>query len=150
MTFFKRYLSSDDRKTLAAEIAQAERTCSGEIRVVFRHHRHWNERKLSVHELAVREFHLLGMEKTVQRTGVLIFLMLSDRKFQIIADSGIHAKVEEGTWDEIAQALSGHFREGKYLGGLRKAVVSVGAVLTQHFPIEPGDNDELPNDVIER
>ncbi|MBI1807329.1 MAG: TPM domain-containing protein [Ignavibacteria bacterium] len=135
--------------TLSVKIAEAERKTSGEIRVVVRHRRHWKERKLSLHELALREFYKLGMEKTQGRTGVLILLLFSERAFQIIADEGIHAKVEDGTCDQIATRMSSHFKGGKFSEGIADAISAVGAILKKYFPLEADDRDQLPNDVIE-
>ena len=145
----KKSLTNEDLKFLSEKIAEAETRTCGEIRVVVRHRRHWKERLLSVHDLALREFYRLGMEKTAQRTGILIILLLSERAFHIVADEGIQSKVEEGTWDSIASAMSGHFVKGNFRDGLSHAIERVGGVLATHFPGTPDQADQLPNDVIE-
>jgi uncharacterized membrane protein len=146
----KQIVSKTDLATLAAAIDAAEAGTSGEIRVVLRHTRHWNERRLSVHEIALKEFHRLGMQKTRDRTGVLILILFGEQKFQIIADEGIHRKVASGTWERVAERMAAHFREQKYVPGISDAVSEVGAVLAEAFPRKPGDTNELPNDIIER
>ena len=147
--FSKKYLSEAELTSLSTVIGEAEKSTSGEIRVVVRHRRHWNERSLSLHELALQEFRKLGMDKTQDRTGVLIMLLLSERKFQIIADEGIHKKVEEGTWDKIAARMSTHFKDGKFANGITEAIREVGTTLSKHFPRDPGDRDELSNQIVE-
>jgi uncharacterized membrane protein len=97
--FIKKILSKKELTDLSAVITKAEKNTSGEIRVVVRHRRYLKERKLSLHDLALGEFCRLGMEKTRDKTGVLIFLLISERKFHIVADEGINTKVTEGTWD---------------------------------------------------
>ncbi|HLX11601.1 MAG TPA: TPM domain-containing protein [Bacteroidota bacterium] len=149
MGLFKHILSKEDLAAIAQAIGETEARTSGEIRVVLRHSRHWNEMKLSMHEIALREFVHLGMEKTKHRTGVLIMLLLSKKKFQIIADEGIHSRVEDGTWDKIAELLSGHFRKGNFRAGLIEAVKDVGEVLAKHFPRNADDTNQLSNDVVE-
>lgn len=150
MLRFKPYFSKDDLNTLSAVIAEAEKKTSGQIRIVVRHSKHWNEKRLSLHQLALKEFHRLGMQHTRNRTGVLLLLLFSERKFHIIADEGIHKKVDDGTWDRIAEVLSAHFKEGRYVQGISDAVTAVGAELTKHFPRSARDTNELPNDVVER
>lgn len=151
MHFFKNILTKAELRHLATSIGEAELTSSGQIRIVVRHHRHWDERRLSLHDLALKEFHHLGMEKTRNRTGVLILILLSERRFQIIADEGIHKKVEDGTWDGLAHNLSAHFQRGNFQQGLQEAILEVGRVLTRHFPVTPGETtDELPNEIIEQ
>lgn len=146
----KKYLSEAGIKLVTARIAEAEKQTSGEIRVAIRHRRQLGEGKLALHELALKEFARLGMQNTNERTGVLIFLLLSERKFQIIADEGIHAKVAEGTWDRIAATMGGHFKAGNFAQGICDGVDAVGNELKQHFPGRPEDTDELSNDIIER
>ena len=148
--FIKKYLSDEDLKAVSARIAEAERNTSGEIRVSIRHHRSWGEGKLSLHELTLKEFTRLDMEKTKERTGVLILLLMSERKFQIIADEGIHKKVGQATWDSIAESMSEHFKQGNFSKGIGNAVDAVGAELKKHFPARTDDRDELSNDVVER
>src|ERR1041384_1403706 len=145
----KRLLSDEDLKSLAEKSAEAEAATSGEIRVVVRHARHWKERSLTLHELALREFHRLNMHKTAGRTGVLILLLVPEKSFQIIGDEGIHARVKEGTWESVADAMSAHFRKGDFRAGLTEAIARVAAELSGHFPRTPGPSNQLPNDVIE-
>lgn len=147
---FKSYLAKNDLKTLSAVIAEAEKKTSGQIRVVVRHSKHWNEKRLSLHQLALKEFHRLGMQHTRNRTGVLLLFLFSERKFHIIADEGIHKKVDDGTWDRIAEVISAHFKDGRYVQGITDAVMAVGAELAKHFPPSAGDTNELPTDVVER
>lgn len=145
--FLKKYLSDEDLHRISSAIAKAERNTKGEIRVSIRHRRHWRERSMPLHVLALGEFHRLGMHRTKERTGVLILLLFSERRFQIIADEGIHGRVEDGTWDALAEKISLHFREGKFCEGLIGAVSNVGAVLAKHFPGDAVSADELPNEV---
>ena len=145
--FIKKYLSDDDLKTIAAKIAEVENTTNGQIRVSIRQRRHWREWKLSLHQLAVREFHRLGVQRTQHRTGVLILLLMSERKFHIVADEGIHAKVQEGTWDRIAASMGEHFKKGNFCKGICEGIGQAGNILAAHFPKETGDRTELPNDV---
>ena len=147
---FRKYLSTDDLKQVSEKIAEVENSTSGEIRVSIRHHRRWGEGKLPLRDVAVREFHRLGMNTTKERTGVLIYLLISERKFEIIGDEGIHARIADGTWDRIAGGMTSHFKDGNFARGIVHAVENVGAELHKHFPRGAGGHNELPNDVIER
>lgn len=146
----RKYLGEEDIKAVTAKIAGVENQTSGEIRVSIRHRRQWRERKHSLHELALAEFTRLGMQRTIDRTGVLILLLMSERKFHIIADEGIHTKVAEGTWDSIAGGMSSQFKEGRFAQGICDAVEAVGNELRKHFPRKPDDRNELPNEVVEQ
>ncbi len=143
----RKIFTNDDLKKISEKIAQIEKNTSGEVRVSIREKRSLIERKLSIFDIALREFYRLGMDKTRDKTGVLIFLLLSERKLQIIADEGINSKVENQAWQRIADAMVEKFKEGKYLDGLLFGLDEVGKILHAHFPIKPDDINELSNDV---
>src|SRR5579883_2001749 len=132
--FLKKYLSDEDLNTIAAKIAEAESETSGQIRVSIRQRRHWREWKLPLHQVALLEFQRMGMQRTAHRTGVLILLMMSEKKFHIIADEGIHTKVPDGTWAKIAASMAEHFKKGNFLNGICQGIDMVGDVLTTYFP----------------
>ena len=146
----RKYLSKSDLELIGRKIAEAEQGTVGEIRISVRHKRFWKERKLTVHQIALAEFDRLKMWNTEHRTGVLIMLLISERKFQIIGDEGIHARVADGTWDRLATSMTDHFHEGRYAQGLIEAVGEVGAELKQHFPSSGSAHNELPDTVVER
>lgn len=133
---------------IASVISEVEKETIGEIRVNIQKTRSFGERKSSVYELAVKKFLELGMEKTKDKTGVLIFLLLSDKKFQIIGDEGINKKVSKEFWDILAMKMAEYFRENKFMEGLNHTVREVGIVLKKEFPMKSGDTNELSNDVV--
>jgi uncharacterized membrane protein len=143
----KKFLPPQDLKAIADAIAAAEKHTSGEIRVAIRQKRSRKEKLLSVEELARREFVHLGMARTKDRTGILIFILLDARQFHILADEHINQKVEPKTWDKIAEAMSASFGRKEFRAGLEAAVRSVAEHLSKHFPSKPGDKNELPNEV---
>jgi uncharacterized membrane protein len=143
----KQLFTQDDLKAIANAIGVAEKNTIGEIRVSVRQKRKWTERKHSLEALAQKEFHHLGMAHTQQRTGILLFLLLSDRRFHIFADEGIHRKVETGTWETIAKDVSEHFSQKNFRQGVIHGVQEVGKVLSKHFPSTADDKNELSNEV---
>ncbi len=147
--FAKKILSKEDLQALAGEIGEIEKKTSGEIRIVLRHRRHFTERKMSLQDLALKEFHKLGMSRTKHKSGVLIFLLVAERKFQIVADEGIHSKVEDGTWDSVAASMSRHFKANSFRKGLSEALQTVGQILVKHVPREGNEGNELSNEVVE-
>ncbi len=140
-------LTPDERKKIADTIAQVERKTNGEIRVSIRKRRAWSERKLTLHRYALKNFFELGMEKTRHKTGVLLFISMSERAFQIIADEGIHNKVSDRYWDDLAAAMSAHFKEKRFCEGICELVNEIGKKLEEEFPRSANDPHELSNDV---
>lgn len=143
----KGFLSKQDLKDIADAIAEQEKRTSGEIRVAVRQKRSRKERSMTVEQLSRHEFVHLGMMKTKERTGILIFILLEAREFFILADEHINQKVVPDTWRSVAQTMAASFAKKEYRQGLLDAVRSVADHLAQHFPARPGDKNELPNTV---
>jgi uncharacterized membrane protein len=144
----EQYFSDNDLKKISEGIGEVEKDTAGEIRLSVQVKKGFFEKKKTPREIALKHFLNLGMHKTKQRTGVLIFILLNDRKFEIIADEGINGKINEQVWDEIENSVRQEFKEGNFLNGVMHCVNLIGAKLNEHFPKEADDTDELPNDVI--
>lgn len=87
--------------------------------------------------------------RTAAHNGVLLYVSLAEHRAEIVADSGIHGRVDPALWGEAMAAMIGRLREGDVAGGLVAAVERIGGVLADHFPRDPADPNELPDRVIE-
>lgn len=149
MSFFsKNILTQEEMDKIAASIAEVEKKTIGEIRVNIQKTRTLKNRNLSVYDLAIQSFYELGMEKTKAKTGVLVFLLMSDKKFQIIGDEGVNKKVSKEYWDILAMNVAEYFQSNKFVEGICFAVDEVGKVLIKEFPMKSGDTNELSNEVV--
>jgi putative membrane protein len=82
---------------------------------------------------------------TRERTGILIFLALFERRVVVIADAGIHRQVAAGEWDRIVAALVAGIRAGRPGRALADAVRRCGALLAERgVERRADDRDELP------
>jgi len=132
-----------DSDRIKEAIQKAERRTSGEICVSVSRLFWGNEEKA-----ADKAFGRLGMTRTKDRNGVLFFVVPSRRKFVVLGDQGIHAKVGQTFWRQVADRVSERFREGDFTGGLVKGIEEVGEQLAAHFPYDAAsDSDELTNEV---
>ena len=146
--YLAKYLSEDDLNKIAGVISDIEKHTSGEIRICIKVRRGVLEGKFTPRELALDEFLKAGMHNTKDKTGVLIYILFDERKFEIIADEGINAKISESHWDEIKNEISCEFKNENYLDGLTKAINDIGNVLKNEFPPSGDNTDELSNEVI--
>ena len=105
-------------------------------------------KELSVMQRAIRAFYEKGLYKTKQNTGVLFFLSLFERKVWVLADTGINEKIDQATLNRFAEVVSQGIRDGKAGEALCAAIKEAGELLEKHFPITPGDIDELPNEIM--
>lgn len=132
-----------DADRIEAVIADAERRTSGEVRVSVAPW-FWG----NVERAADRAFIRLGMTQTKDRNGILFFIVPARRTFVVRGDEGIHQKVGQQFWDDIARTLSEHFARNAFTEGLVQAITEVGQQLGHHFPHQgERDRNELPNKV---
>ncbi len=144
----QKHLSDSDLTEIQEHIAETEKSTSGEIRICFRMKRGWAEKKKTTRELAIKEFHKLGMHGTKDKTGVLVYILFGERTFEVVADAGINSKIGEDKWEVIKNHLSTEFGRGKYKEGLIKALDEIKGVLIEHFPVSEKDTNELSNDIV--
>jgi len=88
-----------------------------------------------------------GLFDTKDRTGVLIFISLREKRVELLADSGINAHVPQEAWNGIVENLLSKLKENNIVDGMVEAVESCGEMLIEHFPIQPDDENELSDDV---
>jgi putative membrane protein len=97
---------------------------------------------------AERAFFEKGLYRTRKNTGVLFFLSLLERKVWILADKGIYEKINQETLNRFAGTVSQGIREGRACDALCNAIEEAGTLLSQYFPIAPGDINELSDEVM--
>jgi len=138
----KALLRAIDARRIEEAIRQAERRTSGEIRVSVSRF-FWGD----VRRAAERAFARLGMTATRHRNGILFFIVPARRRFVVLGDEGIHARVGQEFWEGVAAAVSEHLRDGDFTLGLVHGIETVGEQLALHFPFDPAtDTNELPDD----
>ena len=139
----RKLMRTVDTAKVQAAIAAAERQTSGEIRVSVARF-FWG----SVRHAAGKAFARLGMTRTKDRNGVLFFIVPARRKFVVLGDAGIHAKVGQEFWECIAGLMSERFRKGEFTEGLVAGIAEAGRELAAAFPYDPTvDVNELADDV---
>jgi uncharacterized membrane protein len=128
-----------------AAVREAERHTTGEVRVALVRFIFWGD----VRRAAERAFRRLGMDRTRQRNGVLVFVAARRRQLAVVGDRGIHERVGEEFWRTTVQAMCQAFQGGDLTGGTVRAVETIGRALARHFPLGNGpDPNELPDTVV--
>jgi uncharacterized membrane protein len=130
---------------IVAAIKKAEARTSGQIRVFLQRGK-FEEDAL---ERAQKKFIQLGMQKTVERNAVLIFVAPRVQKFAVVGDEGVHEKCGEKFWQELVARMREHFLREDFTEALLEAVEAAGALLAKHFPKTGGSTNELPDDIVE-
>ncbi|HEV2622634.1 MAG TPA: TPM domain-containing protein [Frateuria sp.] len=91
-------------------------------------------------------FAQLRVWDTEENTGVLIYLLLSEQRIEIVADRGIAHRVAQPQWDAICLRMRDAFARAQWREGSLAGIEAVHALLREHFPADDRPNpDELPD-----
>jgi len=134
--------TEEEQEKIVLAIQLAEARTSGEIRLAVEPHCQGEPL-----DRAMVYFKRLGMDKTAQHNGVLIYLATEDHQFAILGDQGIHARVSANFWEETKELMLRHFKAGDFVQGLIEGIIHAGEQLQRFFPREADDVNELPNDI---
>jgi len=84
--------------------------------------------------------------KTADRTGVLVFVSLFERRVVVLGDAGINALVGQHEWDAIVGEIVAGIRAGHPGAALAAGIRRCGELLRRcGVTIRPDDTDELPD-----
>jgi uncharacterized membrane protein len=136
------FFSRKEKKQILDAVREAEKNTSGEIRVHLEYHA-----REPVYGHAQKVFQKIGMTKTQERNGVLIFLATGNKKFAVLGDVGINEKVPEGFWNDVVQIMQERFKQNKFAEGISEAALRVGEKLKACFPYQANDKNELSDKI---
>jgi uncharacterized membrane protein len=140
----KKFFTKEEREEILKAIEEAEKKTTGEIAL------HLVKKvKGDIFERGKEAFFRLGLYKTLRRNAVLFFISTGQRKFAILADEGIDRKVPENFWKEIAFEIEENFKKGNFAEGLLRAIKITGEKLSEYFPYEETDINEIPDQITE-
>ena len=101
------------------------------------------------HDAAIKHFKVGAERRTHGRTGVLIYLSMQEHRAEIVADQPIAEKVPAEVWGEAMADMLEQIKRGCLAEGMAAGVRDVGVVLSEHFPRDEDDQNELPDRLIE-
>jgi putative membrane protein len=86
--------------------------------------------------------------KTIDRTGILIFISADEQKVVVLADSGINEKVKDSDWDHIVHLVVTGIKNDQLTSGLVSAINECKKLLLDNgFIVRSDDTNELPDDI---
>lgn len=88
---------------------------------------------------------------TDERTGILLFLSLFERRVVVLGDAGINARVGQEEWLAITDAVAAGIRAGRPGPALVEAIGACGGLLSRRgVEVRPDDRNELRDDLRRR
>jgi uncharacterized membrane protein len=125
------FFSLGDTQEILGAIAGAETRTSGQIRVRV-------EKRAGKDPLAKARdaFAGAGLRTPEQKNNVMFYISVEDKKFAVLGDDGINAKVSADFWENIKEAVLVKFRQKQYAIGLAGGITLAGEKLAEYFPQE--------------
>lgn len=105
------------------------------------------EMRAEVERAAWEAFARLRMSRTAGGTGILLYLSLFERMVCVVGDEPIAQKLDQKAWDEVRDTLVAGLRGKRAADALCQAIARSGELLKTHFPVQPGDANELANEL---
>ena len=136
------FLTHSDEQAVVEAIRLAEMATSGEIRVHIE-----KTTSIAAFDRALEVFHLLKMDETQLKNGVLIYVAVQDHVFAICGDKGINDLVPTDFWESTKEVMAAHFKNGNFKQGLIDGVTMAGNQLKTYFPCQDDDTNELSNEI---
>lgn len=105
---------------------------------------------LAGHDVRARAhvvFAELRVWDTAANNGVLVYLLLADRRIEIVADRGLEALVSPEQWRGVCTLMEERLRADDAEAAAQAGITAISQLLAAHFPRTPSDSDtnELPD-----
>ena len=102
----------------------------------------------AVRDRSVRAFLEEEVFDTRERTGILIFISLFERRVEVVGDTGINARVKEDEWGHVVEDILLGIRARKTADGLVQAIERCGMLLElKGVELRDDDENELSDSV---
>ena len=102
-----------------------------------------HDQEAQVWQRAHCEWAMSKIQKTQERTGILIFVSVMERKAIILADEGIARFYKEETWKEVVELLGKDLSKNQWTEGFEKAIARCGQILQKHLPSGANNLNEI-------
>lgn len=133
---------------IEAGVRESEREHRGEIRFALEGALEPRDlwRTVAARDRALEVFAELEVWNTIEKNGVLIYVLLAEHDVEIVADHGLEGRVTQAEWQDVCAAMELAFRDGRWREGSLAGIGGVTRLLVREFPAGAEVNpDEQPN-----
>ena len=101
------------------------------------------EMREEVERAAAAAFHRFRARRTTAATGMVLYVSLYERMVRVVGDDAIASKLAPADWEAVRDRMLGRISAGEPTDALLAGIEAAGALLREHFPAGPGDENEL-------
>jgi uncharacterized membrane protein len=106
-----------------------------------------NEVQEAIDRKSLELFYEYNLEKTQNRTGILIAVYLNERRVKILADEGINRMVPQKTWDLVISDMISEIKNKDVASAIILGVNRCGEILSQKVPTSSSGFSQNPNEL---
>ncbi len=121
-------MTRDQRAAIARALTAAEDGTTGRIAV-----RVIPDKTVDAFERATHEFARTGLHRHDEGNAALILVAPNARRFAIVGDRALHARVGDAFWHAVVEESRTYFARDAVTEGIVHAVGRVGEALHAHF-----------------
>ncbi len=103
------------------------------------------DKEAKVRRRAESDFYRNHVTATKGQTGVLIFVALFERRVELLVDAAIAAKIQPAAWQSVVDGIIVGICRKRFVQDLCEQIVHCGEILSQDFPRQADDVNELPD-----
>jgi uncharacterized membrane protein len=118
----KHFLKDLNHEQVIKAIKHAEQKIAGPVRL-YVSHRAVDDPMAA----AQRAFTRLGIHKSVDQNGILLFVAPEAQKFAVFGNKTIHDCCGDELWRQITSIMSEHFKAGNFTNGIVEALAALPA-----------------------
>ncbi len=149
-TRLDRGFDADARRAIQEAVEASERMHRGEIRFAVESRMDaasvWAGK--TARERALEVFANLRVWDTAENSGILVYVLLADRRVEIVADRGYTGGVTEEQWRAICDTIEAAYREERFREGSVDGVRECARHAARLFPLDGSSANELADEVV--
>jgi putative membrane protein len=105
------------------------------------------EMRGEVERSAGEAFYRFRVRKTAGGTGILLYVSLYEHMVRVLGDDAISEKLNQKDWEMVCDLVIEGIRANRPAEGLSRGILKCGELLSRHFPIRPGDVNQIGNEL---
>ena len=145
--FLTRTFSKENLRAIEEKIENCE--LSSSVQIVFAYQVHLRLidvfRNVRARDLAIKEFSKLAVWDTENNTGILFYLLLAERKFEIVVDRGISNHIPSSKWREISDQIEKFLTSIPVNEAVLQGIELISREVELVMPRLEGANNEIGN-----